>query len=131
MDREEGPPGGGLAWALWPQGRRGLNTGAGPQREVQADAGAGPQGPRARERSRRPNRSEAAELAGDDLDAQLVADATDVGDRDLQVAGDLERVAAGEAIVLARVLLDDLDKPWDVARDHEGSLTAGERDHEA
>jgi hypothetical protein len=59
---------------------------------------------------------EAAELAGDDLDTQLVARLAHLSDWDLEVSGDLERLCTGQPLLVARPGAQHLDESWNVAR---------------
>ena len=61
---------------------------------------------------------EAAELAVDDLDAQLVAGLADLGHGDLEIARHLEGLAAGQPLLGARTDLEDLDQTGDVSGNH-------------
>lgn len=63
-------------------------------------------------------RLEAAELAADDLDAQVVAGCTDLRQRDSEILGDPERLLAGQAFLFAGALLERLDESWSSARGH-------------
>jgi len=65
---------------------------------------------------------EAAELAVDDLDAQLGTGRADVADGDLEVASHFESLGAGQALLFAAALLEDLDQPGDVACYHGDGL---------
>ena len=67
-------------------------------------------------------RSEAAELALHDLDAQLVAGTAHVGQRHVEIARDLERLGARQMLLVAGLRLEGLDETGDVACGHEASV---------